>query len=194
MSNIKSPPIFNPDKDDDYCAWKNDVEVWQAFAKEKPRQQGPAVYLSLKGRAREAVRGISINDLKKYDGVEEIIRILEEIFQSGETTRAYHPFKDYVEYRRSRDQNFSSFAVAYEKIYREMKRYKLDLPTGVQAFFLLQAANVTRDLEKMVRTTATLVCGDIKEKIRWVSDSCGKGSGGVPIKAEDCYYTNQKGY
>ena len=47
-----------------------------------------------------------------------------------------------------------------------MKRYKLDLPTSVQAFFLLQAANVTRDLEKMVRTTATLVCGDIKEKIR----------------------------
>ena len=124
------------------------------------------MYFSLKGRAREAVRGISINDLKKYDGVEEIIRILEEIFQSGETTLAYHPFKDYVEYRRSRDQNFSSFAVAYEKIYREMKRYKLDLPTGVQAFFLLQAANVTRDLEKMVRTTATLVCGDVKEKIR----------------------------
>ena len=124
------------------------------------------MHFSLKGRAREAVRGIYINDLKKYDGVEEIIRILEEIFQSGEKTRTYHPFKDYVEYRRRRDQNFSSFAVAYEKIYREMKRYKLDLPTGVQAFFLLQAANVTRDLEKMVRTTVSLVCGDIKEKIR----------------------------
>ena len=94
MSNIKSPPIFNPDKDDDYCAWKNDVEVWQAFAKEKPRQQGPAVYLSLKGRAREAVRGISINNLKKDDGVGEIIRVLDEIFQSHETTQAYHAFTD----------------------------------------------------------------------------------------------------
>ena len=89
MSNIKSPPIFNPDKDDDYCAWKNDVEVWQAFAKEKPRQQGPAVYLSLKGRAREAVRGISINDLKKYDGVEEIIRILEEILWNNTSISSF---------------------------------------------------------------------------------------------------------
>ena len=26
-----------------------------------------------------------------------------------------------------------------------------------------------------------------------MSDSCGKGSGGVPIK-EECYYTYQKGY
>ena len=73
------------------------------------------MYLSLKVRAREAVRGISINDLKKDNGVEEIIRILDEIFQNDETTRAYHAFKDYVEYRRSNDQNFSSFVAEYEK-------------------------------------------------------------------------------
>ena len=65
MSNIKSPPSFNPDEDDDYCASKNDVEVWQAFTKEEPKQQGPAVYWLLKERARGAARGISINHLKK---------------------------------------------------------------------------------------------------------------------------------
>ena len=37
-------------------------------------------YISLNGRARETVRGISINDLKKNDGIEEIIKILDEIF------------------------------------------------------------------------------------------------------------------
>ena len=42
----------------------------------------------------------------------------------------------------------------YNKKYREVKRYKLDLPTGVQVFFLLKAANFTPDLEKLVRTTA----------------------------------------
>ena len=45
----------------------------------------------------------------------------------------------------------------YEKRYREVKCYKLDLPTGVQAFFLLQAANLISNLEKLVRATATLV-------------------------------------
>ena len=42
MSNIKSPRIFNPDEDDNYCVCKNDVEVCQAFTKEEPRWQGPA--------------------------------------------------------------------------------------------------------------------------------------------------------
>ena len=65
MSNIKLLPISNPDGDDDYCAWKNDAEVWQAFTKEEPKRQGPAVYLQLKRRAREAVWRISINDLNK---------------------------------------------------------------------------------------------------------------------------------
>ena len=46
-----------------------------------------------------------------------------------------------------------------------------------------------------VRTTATLVYGDMKEKIQKVlNDSCGKDGGGVPVKEEDCYYTNRKGY
>ena len=45
MSIIKSPYILNPDEDDDYCAWKNHAEVWQAYTKEEPKRQGPAVYL-----------------------------------------------------------------------------------------------------------------------------------------------------
>ena len=84
MSNIKLPLIFNLNEDDNCCAWKNNVEVWQTFTKED-------------------------------DGVEEIIRILDETFQSHEATEAYYAFKDYVEYRWSSDQNFSSFVVEYEK-------------------------------------------------------------------------------
>ena len=45
---------------------------------------------------------------------------------------------------------------------------QVNLPTGEQVFFLLQAANLTPDLEKLVRTTAALVDGDIKEKIHKV--------------------------
>ena len=40
---------------------------------------------------------------------------------------------------------------------------------------------------KLVRTTATLVYGDMKQKIqKLLSDSCDKNSSGVPVK-EDCY-------
>lgn len=96
MSGIKSPPVFEPKEDNDYASWKNDVEVWQCFTKEEPKRQGPAVYLSLKGKAREAVRAISVNDLKGDDGVQVILQKLDKVFQSDETARAYHAFKEFV--------------------------------------------------------------------------------------------------
>ena len=47
----------------------------------------------------------------------------------------------------------------------------------------------------MVRTTASLAYGDMREKVQKVlSDSCGKDSGGVPVKEKDCDCTNWKGY
>ena len=43
----------------------------------------------------------------------------------------------------------------------------------------------------MVRTTASLAYGDMREKVQKVlSDSCGKDSGGVPVKEKDCDCTN----
>ena len=103
MSNVKSPSIFNPDEDDNCCPWKNDVEVWQALTEKEPKWQEPAIFLLPKGRAIEAVREISPNDLKIDDGIEEIIKILYEIFQNDETTQAYRAFKEYVKYRRNSD-------------------------------------------------------------------------------------------
>ena len=69
-----------------------------------------------------------------------------------------------------------------------MKYYKLDLSTGVQAFFLLQAANLTPDLEKLVRTTAILVYGDIKKNFKkcWVIHVIKTPAMAVEVKEEDC--------
>ena len=61
--------------------------------------------------------------------------------------------------------------------------------------FLLQAANLTPDLEKLVETNASLVYGNMKEKIQNVLiDSCFKDSGVVPVKKEEYYFTNWKVY
>ena len=50
----KQPPFFNPENDT-YENWKKDIEVWRLLADEKVKK-GPAVYLSLQGDARSAVR------------------------------------------------------------------------------------------------------------------------------------------
>ena len=54
MSGIKSPPVFHPEEDDDYTSWINDVSIWKMYTDTNEAKIGAAVYLSLKGKAREA--------------------------------------------------------------------------------------------------------------------------------------------
>lgn len=193
MSAIKNPPTFNPDEGDDYGNWKKDTEVWRLFTKDEKNRQGAALYLSLNGTARDAVRGISADALKSDDGFDEVLKILDKVYLKDTATRAYCAFKDFVEYRRSSGDTFAVFIVEFEKRYREVERHDMKLPTGAQAYFLLQAANLTIDNERLARATAKLEYDDMKVQIQKVfGETVGSGEDTLPIKTEDCNYT--RGY
>ena len=51
--NIKAPPSLS--KCISYEAWLKEIEIWQAFTDLAKAKQGPAIFLTLEGRAREAV-------------------------------------------------------------------------------------------------------------------------------------------
>ena len=154
--NIKSPPVFHPDEDDDYLSWKTDVAVWKAFTETKVEKLGPAVYLSLKGKAREAARPMKVEDLSKEGGYELIIAELDKIFLSDETSRAFCAFKEFYEYKRVSGEGFSEFIIEFEKRYHKVVQYKMKLPEGVKAFFLLKAANLSADTEKLASAVSKL--------------------------------------
>ena len=74
MSSLKHPPEFNPEDGLAYEELKNDVNIWRLYTKEEIKKQGPAIYLSLRGDAREAVRDIPLNDLSGDNGFEKTAR------------------------------------------------------------------------------------------------------------------------
>ena len=197
MSSLRHPPIFNPNGGDSYSDWKRDVEVWRNYTVDIKKRQGPAVYLSLEGDAREAIRAIAIEDLTKDDGFETIIKELDEVFLKDETTRAFCAVKDFVEYRRQSGQNFPKFLLEFNNKYRELKKFKMTLVDGVLAYFLLVAANLSAEHERLVRATSQLSYDDIKDKLQKIFGEFADGeeesnSGILPVKGEDCLYT--KGY
>ena len=189
--SIKQPPVFNPE-DDDYTSWKADLEIWQMYTDINSRKQGPAVYLSLKGRARDAIRGVTTDQIGAEDGVKAIINKLDEVFQSDLNTRAYCAFKDFVNYRRKSGENFAKFIVEYEKHYREISKYKLELPEGVQAFFLLNAANLAKDMEKLARATADLTYKDMKDKLMKIFGDSDASESAAPLVKEEVFLSQEK--
>ena len=119
-------------------------------------KQGPAVYLSLQGDARDAIRAIPLDNLKEDDAVQKILEELDKVYLKDETTRAFTAIKSFVQFRREKNQSFAKFLVDFNTKYREVKKHGLTFVDGILAFFLLMAANLTDDHERLVRATAQL--------------------------------------
>ena len=192
MSNIKNPPIFNPEKEgNDYLNWKKDVQIWQMVTPLAKEKQGPALYLSLEGTARDKVRAVDTTQLNSNTGVEHITELLDEIYLKDQSTRAYCAFKDFVEYRRKSGDDYTAFIVHFEQLYQEIVTHEMTLPTGARAFFLLQAANLPDESERLARVTSKMDYDDMKTQIHKIfGESHGAGCT-MPIKLEECNYTQR---
>ena len=80
--------------------------------------------------------------------------------------------------------------IQFERLYARIVKYEMELPEAVRAYFLLNAANMFDEDEKLARTT----CGDLKYNnmrdriMKIFGDPGGKdggsGSGCVPVKQE----------
>ena len=198
MASNKQPPVFNPDEGDNYEKWKNDIEIWCMLTEGKIKQ-GPAVYLSLNGDARDAVRAIPNDDLKKDNAVKIILDELDKVYLKDETSRSFAAIKMFVLFRRESSQSFSKFLVEFNTKYREVKKHGLDFEDGILAFFLLMAANLTNDHERLVRATADLKFDDMKDKIQKVfgefdgTQESELHESKLPVKEgkEECFYAKE---
>ena len=185
----KQPPTFDPENDV-YENWKSDIEVWQLLVDEKVKQ-GPAVYLSLQGDARSAVRHLKPADLAKDDGVNLIVAELDKVYIKDETARTFQAIKNVIEFRREAGQNFSKFIVEFQSRFREFESYNIVVPDSLKAYFLIKAANLNEEHERLVRATAKMEFNDMKDQLQKVfGQYCDKEEvleGALPIK-EECLY------
>ena len=186
------PPVFSPEENDDYVSWKNDIEVWKLLTETKPEKLGLSVYLALKGQAREIVRNLKPADIATAEGYEEVMKELDQVYLKDNTTQAFCAFKEFYEYKRTAGQNFSEFIVDYDQRYHKLEKYEMSLPQGVQGFFLLKAANLTVESEKLARATAQLEYKDMREKLSRIFGDPGvlEEKGKVPEVKEEVYYGN----
>ena len=139
---LKAPPVFV--EDEDYLSWKNDIEVWEMFTDLDKKKRGPAVYLTMTGRARDAVREIPAAELGGNDGLNKIIEKLDSLFLKDESTRAYMAFKEFHQFKRSSGEHFADFIIKFEKLYNKLVKHDMALPEAVKGYFVLNAANIRR--------------------------------------------------
>ena len=184
MASVKIPPAFEDETS--YENWTQDVEAWQYCTDLAAAKQAPALFLSLSLTVREGVRSLKMEDLAKDDGVKLLTKTLDKIYKKDNNTLAFLTFKEFYSFKRVSGMSMTDFFSRYEFLYNRLIKYKIDLPAGVQAFLLLNAANISEDKEGLARTTCgTLNYDEMKETLKKIFGDVASSENGAPaIKTE----------
>ena len=75
--------------------YKKEIKIWQALTTLKPEHQGPCLYLSLKGKAREAALELDLEAIKGKDGIQLILEGFEDTTQT-----VYHAYQTFENFKR----------------------------------------------------------------------------------------------
>ena len=80
---VHSPPEFMESMS--WTDYKKEIKIWQALTTLNTEQQGPCLYLSLKGKAREAALEVDLEAIERKDGIQLILERLDALFLEDTT-------------------------------------------------------------------------------------------------------------
>ena len=147
FSKYVSPP-------GEYSTWKKEMQMWEIATCVEQAKQALTVFLSQKGKAREAVLELNIVALNSEDGMEKVYEkpdtlFLEDINQFA--FLAYETFEGYLS--RQSDTSIEDFFTNFGWNAANLKDFDILLPEPVLAFRALESVNLTLENERLIKAT-----------------------------------------
>ena len=193
-NTIISPPIFDEAKMT-WREYKKEIEVWSMLTSLSKQKRGPALWMNLKGKAKEAVKEMDLNEIKAEDGLEKMIRKLDEIFKTDDNQAAYMAYRDFENFVRPQDMNFQDFVIKFEALNSQLKRHNMDLPDGVLAYRFLHSSNLKEGDMKLCRATISeFKYSEMKNRVlSMYGDKVQTSFDAVAVKPEPVFYGENRG-
>ena len=90
-----APPPLDPDK---YESWRKEMNIWKVATSVEKKRMAPIVFLTLTGKAREAVLELTPEVLNGEDGLDKLFQKLDSLFKEDTNILAllaYEKFENY---------------------------------------------------------------------------------------------------
>ena len=110
------------------------------------------VFLSLEGKAREAVLELDIVALNSEDGMKKVYEKLDTLFLEDINQSAFLAYKTFKGYLRQPDTSLKDF-INFGLHVAKLKDFNILLPEPVFASSALNRANLTPENERLVKVT-----------------------------------------
>ena len=146
----KAPPLLSSCKT--YADWKKLINIWTELTSLEKKKQGPALVLTLDGKAQEAALELSSTQISAETGVATILERLDKIYEKDKLTEKYNAIEKFETYRRPNETSIREFLIEFDKRLHKIKSY-LTYPDDLLAYRLLKAANLDSTHEKLIKAT-----------------------------------------
>ena len=192
-SVIKNPPLLNDLES--YERWREDLLMWKEVTDLSSNKQALAVHLTLKGQAREVANQVSTDDKKKDNGLEILIKKLDEAFLKEPERRKFMIYQDFEECVRRDGLPICDFMREFDMKYFKMKEKGMVLPDEVLAFRLIKNCRLTNvQKDQVMASTKPLSFNEVRATLkRMFEASTGTNSdvNQMQIKVEPVYLLNK---
>ena len=202
QANIK-PPILRTG--DNYETWKTKIKLWERCTNVARDARAPAVALMLEGAAQAAVIKIPIDTLASDEGMEELLKKLDKLFQEDIDQITYSVYDNFEKFRKTDGMSMTEYLVEFELLYDKAKEYNNVLTEPVLAYRLLKGANLSEHKQELARATcAKWTYETLKVQLKKIFDKSANNDGeasysnstGITnefselhIKSEPCKFT-----
>ena len=162
QSRSIQPPEFS--EDGNWIDYKKELKIWQALTELPPSKQGPSVFFSFKGKAKTAALELDIEDIKKDDGVDTILKRLDKLYLQETSQSAYLAYHEFETFKRPRTMPIKEYLIKYDSLYNKIKCHEMEIPDGVLAYRVLNSANLNEDEMRLCRATLSELKYDLMIK------------------------------
>ena len=181
-TNYKAPPSLTSSTC--YEEWLKAIEIWQTFTGLTDEKQGPAIFLTLEGKARETVLNLDIKEIKAKNGVESIVKALNKLYLKDKLQMAYETYDTFEKFRRPEKMSIKEYINEFERLLNKTKKYG-SMSSDILAYRLLKSANLEDTPEQFIRATVKeLTYDDMQLQLKKIFSDLAKAGDNV----KDVYY------
>ena len=188
-----APPQLEPSN---YTSWRKEMVLWEPATNVDKKKCTATVFLTLTGKAREAILEMSPTDLNEEDGLSILYSKLDELFKEDENKAALETYDKFERYSRPSEMIIADYLIEFDRMSAQLKLHKIILPEPVLAYSVLRSANLTNDHEKLIRATVSeLMLKSMAFQLKKVMGSSNPASepAVVQVKNEDVWYNKWYG-
>ena len=136
-SKYVAPPLLKPEK---YESWRKEMKLWEMATNIELVKQAPTVFLTLDGKAREAVLEMDPETLNKDDGMKKLYDKLDTLFKEDANQSALIAYESFEIYQKPESMAVGDYLIEFDRLVARLNDHNIKLPEPVLAYRALKSA------------------------------------------------------